>query len=608
MKNLRRLNASFSFIRAAVFLPLVFFLLAGSSGYGADKLSTAYEVRFEGVEERDLLQSLESASDAVAYKDKPPATLDQLERRAQNDVPRLIEALKSQGFYDAEIEATVDGNSDPATVVFRVHQGTIYRLKSISIHETGANAAPTAQLPTADRLKIAPGDPARAQPILDARDTIISLMQDRGFPFVKVAEPQVEIDRTTHEALVFFSVDPGAAARFGETDIKGLTGVKEEVVRRKLPWRKGERFSAALIQKLRKRLVESRLFAIVNITHGKHLDGNGLLPMTVDLKERKHRTIAAGASYYTDEGPGAVFSWENRNLLHGGEKLGFQVKVSGIGTEGSGVFQKPAFLRDDQTFVMDVRAGRNDTPAYISDNTESWVRLEREPVKGLTFGGGPGYRFANIVQAAPGWGDQEFSLLSFPAYFKLDRSDDLLNPTRGGRLNIQFSPYYDAFGSGLSFLKGYGSYTHYLKISKRPNIVLAGRVGLGMMGGAGRNALPADLRFYGGGGGSIRGYPYQTVGPLQGDDPLGGRSLLELSAEFRVGITEKVGLVFFADGGNAFESVTPDFNESLKWGAGTGVRYLTPFGPLRLDIAFPVERRAGIDDPFQVYVSIGQAY
>ena len=137
---------------------------------------------------------------------------------------------------------------------------------------------------------------------------------------------------------------------------------------------------------------------------------------------------------------------------------------------------------------------------------------------------------------------------------------------------------------------------------------MAGGANVGAIVGAERNEIPADERFYAGGGGSIRGYAYQTVAPLSGTDPIGGRSIFELSLELRLKLTEQFGLVTFLDGGNAFTSQTPDFRESLLWGTGLGFRYYTPIGPLRLDVAFPLDRREGIDDSFQVYVSLGQAF
>jgi len=120
--------------------------------------------------------------------------------------------------------------------------------------------------------------------------------------------------------------------------------------------------------------------------------------------------------------------------------------------------------------------------------------------------------------------------------------------------------------------------------------------------------VPADERFYAGGGGSIRGYSYQSVGPLSGGDPVGGRSLLELSTELRLRLGERFGFVGFLDGGSAFGAAFPDFDEELLWGTGLGFRYFTAVGPLRLDFAVPLDRRHGIDDAFQVYISLGQAF
>jgi translocation and assembly module TamA len=163
-------------------------------------------------------------------------------------------------------------------------------------------------------------------------------------------------------------------------------------------------------------------------------------------------------------------------------------------------------------------------------------------------------------------------------------------------------------GSDVSFFKGYGSYSHYLTLLKHPFLVFAGRAALGSMSGVDTNSIPADIRFYAGGGGSIRGYAFQSVSPLLDGDPVGGRSLLEFSAEFRLRITQTLGLVAFLDGGSAFDSVYPDFDTSLRWGTGGGVRYFTPIGPLRVDVGVPLDRREGLDDAFQVYISLGQAF
>jgi translocation and assembly module TamA len=175
-------------------------------------------------------------------------------------------------------------------------------------------------------------------------------------------------------------------------------------------------------------------------------------------------------------------------------------------------------------------------------------------------------------------------------------------------LALKLSPSYVASGESDDFAKGYGRYRHYIHLSQTPPLVLATGVTLGSIVGAETEEIPADERFYAGGGGSVRGYAYQSVGPLIGDVPTGGSSLIELTMEFRLKITERLGVVGFLDGGNVFTTKYPDIGEKLFWGAGGGFRYYTRIGPLRLDVGFPLDRRPDVDDRFQIYVSLGQAF
>jgi translocation and assembly module TamA len=173
---------------------------------------------------------------------------------------------------------------------------------------------------------------------------------------------------------------------------------------------------------------------------------------------------------------------------------------------------------------------------------------------------------------------------------------------------VRATPFQDLSSTDLNFFRTRATLTHYQPVLAHPKLTLAGRLSLGSIHGAATGEIPADKRFYAGGGGSIRGYTYQTVGPLLDGDPTGGRSVLEVSLESRIQIRKNLGLVLFLDGGNVYLDTMPDPEQDLLWGTGLGMRWVTPIGPLRLDVAFPLNRRAGIDDTFQVYVSIGQAF
>jgi translocation and assembly module TamA len=344
---------------------------------------------------------------------------------------------------------------------------------------------------------------------------------------------------------------------------------------------------------------------MVRVTHAKTLDEGGLLSVTIAVTERRHRSIVAGISYKTDEGPGAKVSWEHRNLFYGGERLRLSGAVSDFTRAVEGGFRKPGFWRDDQSLRINIRIAEDRPDAYTSRSLRCSALIDRELTKEVTVGGGLAFKTSKVTQLED---EESFNLLSVPVYFDWDTTNDLLDPTRGGRLALQLAPYQDVIETDLVFVKGMLTASRYLAVSTRPSLVLAGQIAVGAMTGAQRDAIPADERFYAGGGGSIRGYPYQSVGPLEEGEPLGGRSLLELSMEVRWQLSEQLGLVTFLDGGSAFSGTGLDSSEELRWGTGAGMRYFTPIGPVRLDIGVPLNRRSGVDDSFQLYVSLGQAF
>ena len=353
-------------------------------------------------------------------------------------------------------------------------------------------------------------------------------------------------------------------------------------------------------------LFDSRLFSSVVLDVGTTPDAAGRLPVTVELRESKHRSIALGAGYRTDEGPGGNVGWEHRNLFGGGERVELKLDGSFIGSHLNATFRKPDLWQRDQALVAGAQLAYDDTDAFESRSASTRVALERLLAKGMTISAGPAFRVSDIKESN---GDQDvFGLVSLPVIWHWDRSDDPLNPTRGGRLGVQNEPFVDVIGNGVAFSKTQVGYSHYLKVLEQPGVVLAGRTAVGTLFGAARQEVPADLRFYAGGGGSVRGFSFQPAGELDDDDnPRGGRSLLELSGEVRLRLTETIGAVAFVDAGSAFSSTVPDLSEDLRVGAGPGLRYFSPIGLVRLDVGLPVNRRSS-DDAYQLYVNLGQAF
>jgi translocation and assembly module TamA len=564
-----------------------------------------YDVAITGVSDSALRGILEEISDTVSLrKERPPATLSRLRQRAQRDVPLFLKALRAEGYYGAEVEVHIDADAKPVRVTFQVGLGPAYLLESIDIQTTGEKTSEIV-LPGTAELGLHLEQPARARAIMDGEAQLLRILRSKGFPFGKMANRKVVVDHAKHSVAVLFQIEVGPTARFGSTEITGLASVHESLLRSKIPWKEGDSFNGDLLAKVQRRITKTGLFAMVRVTQGQRLDEGGLLPITIGVTERKHRSVGAGLSYKTDEGPGAKISWEHRNLFHGGERLSLTAVASDFTRAAEGSAKKPGLWRPDQSLRLNLRVAEDRPDAYTSRNLTSLAVIERDLGKGMTVGGGLALKTSRVTQLDE---EDSFSLLSLPLQFDQDTRDDPLEPTQGGGIAIQLAPFYDVVGDDLGFVKGKMSMSHCLQVLRKPSLVVGARAAVGAMAGVSRDAIPADERFYAGGGGSIRGYPFQSVGPLKGDEPIGGRSLFEFSTELRLKVTDRFGLATFLDGGSAFEATSPDFSEDLRWGAGLGFRYFTPIGPFRLDIGMPLNRRPDIDDSFQVYVSLGETF
>ncbi|MGH8536406.1 MAG: autotransporter assembly complex protein TamA [Gammaproteobacteria bacterium] len=624
---------------AAVLL-LLPLLLSGCSyfrgGNGEDELEAeprtgiryGVEIDGEGVDDQ-IRSTLLSASDANQTISRPPASELVLRRRAEADLPNIESGLRSLGYYEGTAsydvrtvrddnqtaQATVGELRDsvedflrgaPTILTYHVAPGPRYTMGSVKIVVTDPQDGFLA--PTPEALKIEPGQPAAAQPVLDAQGELVSQAQRLGYAFAKADKLDAVIDQDTKLMDVTLSVTTGPIVHMGEFTIVGADHVDPRFLRRRVLFRPADRYHPDVMDKTRQSLIDTNLFSTVAVDQPDKLDATGRLPITYTVTERKPRSIGAGAGYATDEGPIVSFFWEHRNFLGAGEKFESDLYFSPLRQELSTNFIKPDVGARKHNLLASTSVKAEDTDAYESKSVGAGMAIER-PLwsDGVTGSLGVAYRLAKIKPK-----DEEedsFSLLSLPGTVKMDYSDNLLDPTKGWRLNFLAAPYTDTLNSGASFLKTQATATTYVRLTDSAKYILALRGNLGSIAGSSRDDIPADERFYAGGGGSIRGYGYQLAGPLNDDDdPEGGRSLIELSGELRYRMTDTIGLVYFIDGGTVADSALPSLEERLFIGTGIGLRYITPIGPLRLDVGVPVNRRSGIDDIVQVYVSIGQAY
>ncbi len=571
--------------------------------YGLCKEEAVYKVEFRGIKNNEILNPVRGLSRTLHLSSRPTGSMSMLRKRVSEDIALFQRFLKSEGYFKAEIKESIDTNKNPWLITFYFTLNRRFILESVDIvfHDDGNMDIKTVDLP---QIGVVLKRPYRSKVILDGEQRLLLLLKGEGFPYPVVEKREIVADHDSETVRVQFLINPGRRARFGKTSFSGQTDVDPGFLLRLVPWKEGDIYDPELLKKYYSELMNLGLFSIVRITEKKG-ETEEELNVQVEVTERKHSTVSAGVSYHTDEGPGLKFSWENRNLLSHGERLGLNIILSDYAVTAESSFKKPLFIRKGQSLRFSIQKAYEDPDAYTSDSFSGSAFIERELSEKLDTGLGLTYKWSEIDQLGI---VKSYSQISLPLHLAIDTGDDLLDPVKGSRLSIKITPFYELSRESLFFNKGVINLRHYLKMMDDPVSVLAGSITFGIIKGAGHNEIPATERFYAGGGGSVRGYPFQSVGPLSGATPLGGKSLLEMSLESRWRLTKNMGLVLFLDGGSAFTERPFGNHETVKWGTGAGFRYFTPIGPLRLDIGIPLDKRDGIDNSFQLYISLGQAF
>lgn len=561
-----------------------------------------YKVNITGVKDRELLQAIENSSDTVSYKGKPIDSLVLLRLRVTNDIKNFRQLLDSLGFYDATLQSTIDDKASPVMVTFAVQPGKafVFAPTNFTIDPLTSALKP----PTAATLGIKEGEVAEAKKILAAKDKLLHFMNMQGFPFAKVEINDVLVNYATATVAVSFTLLPGVHGAFGATTIKGLETVKEDFLTRKIPWKQGEPYTISLIEKYEKTLNNTGLFVIVTIEKGEELDEKGQLPITVTVKERLHRTVKTGVNYQSDEGPGVLLSWQNRNIFHRGEQVDININISAVTRSINNTYTHHDFLRSEQTLKIFYDLINEDSDAYFTNSATIGTTIERKLSEPLTVGAGVNYKLSHVKQVNE---NGDFGLISTPVFAVYDTRDNKLDPVHGTNSSIQFTPSFNVLDGNANFTKEYISSSYYFPMPYTEKVSVASRAAVGFIQSPSTENVPPNERFYAGGSGSVRGYGYQTLSPYSEGSPFGGRSLAEISTELRFKLSPKYGIVTFLDGGNSYDAVVPDIRD-IEFGTGIGFRYYTSFAPVRFDIGVPLNGDQTALKKMQFYISLGQAF
>lgn len=554
---------------------------------------------------RDLLENARELRPGMEDGPPPPATLAQLRRRAQEDEKRLEEVLKSEAYYGGRVTTSVrqaqGGNFE---VVYFVSLGTRTMIERFEItysdYASGGDGRPS----TGAELGLLPNRAATADRVIELTQKALAHLHNNGYPEAKLDRRRVIIDILSHQGRVTLYMTAGQRFVFGETRIGNPDGRTDpEYVREISTMREGEIYDRSEVDRTVEVLRSTGLFSGISITSAEA--ENGSLPQQIELSERAPRTVRLGAKWSTSEGAGVRGSWEHRNLLGRAERLTLGLSIAQIEQSATADFRKPNFLRPDQSLLASAEIVHEENDAYTENRIKAGASLERS--LGRWWTGSLGATF-QITETEDINGRIAYQLIGIPALLRYDNTDDVLDPHEGLRATLSAIPYFGASDQrATTFTRLEATGSTYLGLTDELVLALRGRYGL--IAADDTTDVPGSTRFYAGGGGSVRGYGFQKAGPLDAKgDPVGGRSVLEASVEARYRFTETIGGVAFIDGGQTYSTLEPSFSDPLLWGAGLGIRYYTPIGPVRLDIATPLNRRNNVDDAFQIYVSLGQAF
>jgi len=605
---------------------LLALVLAASAARAADPLP--YTVTIAPTGDAALDTALNGSAQLVALRTRAPAGPFAVIARARADVPRLQTALESFGYYASTIGVTIAGHplddlalpdalaaapaKPPAAIDIHIDRGPLFTLRHVGLD--GA-------VPAAGRraFTLHPGEPARAASVLGAGGAVLGALREEGYAFAVVDQPLAVLVPGAHALDVSFHVTPGPRVDLGPIALHGLARVNLGFVRRRLLVHQGQLYQPSKLEAARQDLAGVGVFSGVTVRTAPALDAQGELPVTFDFAERPRHTVGFTVAYSTDLGGSAGATWSDRNLFGNAEQLNLAATltglggtaVTGLGYDVTAQLIKPDFLRRDQQIEFDLAAIKQDLEAYQQTAFTVGTVLTRKLTRQWSVSLGLTAEQERILQEDA---TRDYTLVALPVTGKFD-STGLSNPlddaTHGVRATIGASPTQSISNSATFVILQASASTYFdlarLGWSKPGASVFAVRGLVGSAQGAGQFDLPPDQRFYGGGSATVRGFKYQSVGPLFADsNPEGGAAIDAASIEFRQRVWGNIGAAVFIDAAQVDASSAP-FEGTLREGAGAGLRYYTPIGPIRVDVAVPVNAPPH-GDAFELYLGLGQAF
>lgn len=600
----------------ACLTPALLLALRPITGSAADALSYGVTIAPSGDDAVD--GAAKDTATLVQLREKGEVSSAALVARAHSDEGRLAAALRSLGHYSGEIRISLAGRAldDPelpdvldalpehseVPVSIAVTPGPLFKLRRIRIDGDAAGQA----------LDLRPGAPALAGDVLGAGGRLQAALLNSGHALAVVGAPIADVDAASQSIDVTFPVKAGPRVDIGAISVTGLSGLEESYVRRRLTLEPGTQFTPAALDAAREDLQKVPAIASVRLNPAAATDADGRLPVELVVVERKRHAVSVSAAYSTDQGGNTTVSWTDRNLFGRAEVLTLSAGINQIGASaarqpgylGSALLTLPDWLRREQSLAFSAIAVRESLDAYDRTAVIAGVTLTRRILPHWNASIGLFGERAHFVQDKVG---RDYTLGQVPLGLHYDTTNSPTDASAGTRADATVTPTLSVGQGNATFVIAQASAAKFFDLGAPGRSVLAIRGLVGSVQGATTFDIPPDQRFYGGGSATIRGYRFQSVGPrLRNNKPAGGTSISAGTVEIRQRFGESYGVVAFVDAGQVSARATP-FTGKFRTGAGIGARYYTSIGPIRADVAIPLQRQRG-DDAVEFYLGLGQAF
>ncbi len=593
-------------------------LLTGPAALASDPVS--YTVSFAPSGDKTLDSLLKQTSSLVSLQKKLPPAPFALIGRAQADQQQFLIVLHSLGYDAGRVSISIDGDglTDPALldaltqapageklpVQVTIDKGPQFLLGQVNIPGLPPGFARPAI--------VQPGGVALAAPILNAPDLLRTALHNAGYAFATVSPPTAVARPGAHLLDVTYTVSAGPRVNIGPIAFAGLTRTNAAFLRNHIALKPGQRFSDTALANARDSLLGLGVFSSVTPEPQRNVTQGDEVPILFRVTQQKRHAVTLSGSYATDVGFTLATSWEDRDMFTHAETLTFTAAANGLGGTGTtapgydlkGVFAKPDFWSRGQVLSLSLEGQKESLTAYNRTALLAGASLSRPLSAHISLTYGPEFVDERVLQEGV---SRTYVLLQFPVTLAYDTADSALEPTRGVNASVTLTPTEPAVGERNPFIIAQGTAATYLPVEANGRGIIAVRGQAGSIQGATQFGVPPDQRFYAGGSGTVRGYTYQTIGPLFADDnPEGGLGYDAASLEFRQHVGKSFGIVPFVDAGQVNSGSAP-FQGTLRVGVGLGARYYTGIGPIRVDVAVPLTRVAG-SGAFALYIGLGEAF